>query len=175
VSWSYGLVPLDYLRHYGDEAIGGLHLVGAITKLGSNDAMTVMTPAALEAAPGLLSDDAETSTRALQAFIRLFHARERSAEELYLVLGYNAAVPPYVRQAMFGRVVDNDDVLARIRKPVLLTHGAEDAVVTLAASEQHRARIAHAELDVMAQAGHAPFQDDPAVFNARLRAFARNL
>ena len=24
-SWSYGLVPLDYIRHYGDEEIGGLH------------------------------------------------------------------------------------------------------------------------------------------------------
>ena len=34
--WSYGpLVILDYIRHYGEERIGGIHLVGAVTKLGS--------------------------------------------------------------------------------------------------------------------------------------------
>jgi pimeloyl-ACP methyl ester carboxylesterase len=32
-SRSYGLVPLDYIRHYGDKDIGGLHLVSALTKL----------------------------------------------------------------------------------------------------------------------------------------------
>src|SRR6266508_3085542 len=53
--WSYGLVPLDYLRHYGDAGIGGLHLVAAITKLGSEDAMAVLTPGTLGAAPGLFA------------------------------------------------------------------------------------------------------------------------
>ena len=33
--WSYGpLVILDYIRHHGQEGIGGLHFVSAITKLG---------------------------------------------------------------------------------------------------------------------------------------------
>src|SRR5215207_7412082 len=33
--WSYGaLVILDYLRHFGEAGVGGLHLVDAITKLG---------------------------------------------------------------------------------------------------------------------------------------------
>ena len=43
--WSYGpLVFLDYLRHHGEDRIGGLHFVGAITKLGSEEAMSVLTP-----------------------------------------------------------------------------------------------------------------------------------
>ena len=45
------------------------------------------------------------------------------------MLGYNLAVPPYVRQALFSRSFDNDDLLSRIRKPVLVVHGAQDAVV----------------------------------------------
>ena len=175
VSWSYGLVPLDYLRHHGEAAIGGLHLVGAITKLGSEDAMSMLTPATLEAAPGLLSNDAETCARSLQGFVRLCYARELAPERLYLMLGYNVAVPPWVRQAMFGRVVDNDDVLARIRTPVLITHGADDRVVKAAAAERHRARIPHSELHLMPRAGHAPFDDDAEAFNARLRGFARSL
>src|SRR5215216_4919626 len=35
--WSYGpLVILDYLRHYGEDGIGGVHFVDGITKLGSD-------------------------------------------------------------------------------------------------------------------------------------------
>ena len=43
--WSYGpLVILDYIRHYGEERIGGIHLVGALTTLGSEAAAAVLTP-----------------------------------------------------------------------------------------------------------------------------------
>ena len=39
--WSYGpLVFLDYIRHYGDDELGGLQFVGAVTKLGSAEAMS---------------------------------------------------------------------------------------------------------------------------------------
>jgi pimeloyl-ACP methyl ester carboxylesterase len=39
--WSYGaLVILDYLRHYGEDRIGGVHFVGGVTKLGSDAAMS---------------------------------------------------------------------------------------------------------------------------------------
>lgn len=173
--WSYGLVPLDYLRHYGDGAIAGLHLVGAISKLGSEDAVSVLNPQVLAAVPGLFATDAEESARSLAAFVRMFYVRPPSDEELYTVLGYNLAVPPRVRQALFSRTVDNDDVLARIARPVLLTHGADDAIVQLHAVDRHKARVAHAQVHIMANAGHAPFRDDPAAFNQRLKAFADSL
>ena len=42
--WSYGpLVFLDYIRHYGEDRIGGLQFVGAVTKLGSAEAMAVLS------------------------------------------------------------------------------------------------------------------------------------
>jgi non-heme chloroperoxidase len=35
--WSYGpLVMLDYVRHYGEDAIGGMNFIGGITRLGSD-------------------------------------------------------------------------------------------------------------------------------------------
>jgi pimeloyl-ACP methyl ester carboxylesterase len=101
--------------------------------------------------------------------------QEPSAADLYLMLGYNLSVPPYVSQALFSRSVDNDDLLTRIRKPVLITHGADDAIVKPAAVDQHKASMAHAQIHVMANAGHAPFWDDAATFNQRLRAFAESL
>jgi non-heme chloroperoxidase len=43
--WLYGpLVILDYIRHHSEDSIGGVHLVGAITKLGKDEAMSAIGP-----------------------------------------------------------------------------------------------------------------------------------
>ena len=173
--WSYGLTVLDYIRYYGTDAIAGLHLVGAITKLGSDDALSVITPEALRVVPGLFATDVVESVRNLETFLRMCFTRSLSTEDLYLMLGYNMVVAPYVRQALFSRSIDNDDLLAKIRKPVLITHGADDAVVPLAAVDRHKALLPDAEIDIMPDVGHAPFWDDAAAFNRRLRAFAQKL
>ena len=110
--WSYGpLVFLDYIRHYGEDRLGGLHFVGGVTKLGSEEAMSVLTPEFLSLVPEFLSTDTETSVRGLEGLLRLCFAQEPSASELYLMLGYNVSVPPYVRQGLFSRSFDNDDLL----------------------------------------------------------------
>jgi pimeloyl-ACP methyl ester carboxylesterase len=76
---------------------------------------------------------------------------------------------------LFSRSFDNDDILPKIQKPVLITHGASDAVVKQAAVDRHKALIPHAQIDLMTNAGHAAFWDDATTFNNRLRAFADNL
>jgi len=174
--WSYGsLVILDYIRHYGEDSISRVNFVGAVTKLGSDEAMSVLTPEFLNLVPGFFASDVEESVRSLESLLRICFAQEQSAEDLHLMLGYNVSVPPYVRQALFSRSFDNDDLLPKIRKPVLITHGADDAVVKPAAVDQHKASMAHAQIHVMANAGHAPFWDDAASFNQRLRAFSESL
>src|SRR5262245_61243300 len=170
--WSYGpLVILDYIRHYGEDQIGGVHFVGAVTKLGSDEALAVLTPEFLPLVPGFFSDVTEESVASLHSLLAMCFARRPSDVDLYGMLGYNLAVPPYVRQALFSRIVDNDDLLPKLRKPVLLTHGAEDRIVKPEAVEQHRDRLGHAQVHVMAGAGHAPFWDDADEFNRRLAAF----
>jgi len=174
--WSYGpLVILDYLRHYGEDSISGVHFVGAVTKLGSDEATSVITPEFLSLIPGFFATDVAESVRSLESLLRMCFAEEPAAEDLCLMLGYNVSVPPYVRQALFSRSFDNDDLLPKIHKPVLITHGANDAVVKPAAVDQHKAAIAHAQIQMMANAGHACFWDDAAGFNRRLRAFAESL
>jgi len=113
--------------------------------------------------------------RSMQSLLRLCLVREPSAEELYLMLGYNLSVPPFVRKALFSRRLDNDDLLRKIRKPVLITHGVDDAVVKPAAVEQHRTHMPHAQVHMMAKVGHAPFWDDTPSFNRRLSAFSDDL
>jgi len=174
--WSYGpIVILDYIRHYGDSGVGGLVFVGGITKLGSDEALSVITPEFLNLVPGFFSRDAEESVQSLESLLRLCFAREISTEDLSLMLGYNVSVPPYVRQALFSRSFDNDDLLPRIKKPVLITQGVLDAVVRPAAVDQHKAGIAHARIEMIENAGHAPFWDDSATFNRLLREFAESL
>jgi pimeloyl-ACP methyl ester carboxylesterase len=174
--WSYGpLVILDYLRHYGEERIGGVNFVAGVTKLGSDEAMAVLTPEFLSLVPGCFATDVGESVRSLDALVRLCFVREPAADDLYQTLGYNVSVPPYVRQALFSRSFDNDDLLPRLRTPVLITHGTEDAIVKPAIVEQHKASLAHAHVHMMAHAGHAPFWDDAATFNQHLRAFCSGL
>lgn len=171
--WSYGpLVILDYIRHYGEADIGGINVVGGVTKLGSQEAASVLTPEFLSLIPGFFSTDVEESAHSLESLIRLC-CRQLSAEDLYMMLGYNLSVPPYVRQALLSRSFDNDDLLPRIRKPVLLTHSDTDAVVKPAAVDQHKACLAHAQVQMMSNVGHAVFWDDPALFNESLRAFSK--
>jgi non-heme chloroperoxidase len=170
--WSYGpLVFLDYIRHYGEDQIGGIHFVGGVTKLGSDAAMSVISPEFLRLVPGLFATDAEESVRSLESLLRLCFAEHLSASDLYLMLGYNVSVPPYVRQALLSRTIDNDDLLPRIRKPALITHGAKDANLKPEIVDQHKAGLPHAQVHIMPNAGHTPFWQDSSAFNQRLHAF----
>lgn len=124
--WSYGpLIILDYVRHYGESDIGGLVFVGGITKLGSAEAMSVITPEFLNLTPGFFSKDLEEGVQSLGSLLRMCFAGEMSAEDFYLMLGCSVSVPPYVRQALFSRSFDNDDLLPRISRPVLIVQGVQ--------------------------------------------------
>ncbi len=173
--WSYGpLVILDYLRHYGEENIRGVNFVGGVTKLGSDAAASVLTPEFLSLIPGFFSSDTEESVRSLTSLLHLCFAGELPAEDLYRMLGYSVSVPPYVRRALFSRAFDNDDLLPKLRKPVLITHGSSDAVVKPAVIDQQMARIASRKIERMAT-GHACFWDDAVGYNGFLQKFADSL
>jgi non-heme chloroperoxidase len=173
--WSYGpLVILDYLRHYGEDDIGAVNFVGGITKLGSEEATSVLSADFLNLVPGFFSSDVEESVRSLGSLLRLCFAEELAREDWYRMLGYSLSVPPYVRQALFARAFDNDDLLPRLRKPVLITQGTSDAVVKSTVIDQQMARISSAKIRTMAT-GHACFWDDAAGYNKCLRELAEAL
>ncbi len=108
----------------------------------------------------------------LDSLIRLCFATELSAMDRYLMLGYNLSVPPYVREAMFARSFDNDDLLPRLEIPVLITQGDKDAVVKSSVIDQQMARIAHARVRPIENAGHACFWDEAPAYNRCLREFS---
>ena len=91
------------------------------------------------------------------------------------MLGYNLSVPPRVRQALFSRSFDNDDLLPKLRTPVLIAHGAADRVVKQNVIDQQMARIPRATIRMIANAGHACFWDEAPAYNRCLQDFMQTL
>ncbi len=173
--WSYGgVIIADYVRVHGEERIGGLHLVGACTKLG-DPLMRFAGPQFGAVVPGMFSNDVEVMIDTLPRFLRLLVNTELSPTDLSFFLGICAMVPPYVRQGLFSRTVDNDDLLPTIRKPVLITHGEADIVLLPEMAQHHAAKMPHAQLSWFPNAGHTPHWEDPQRFNIALREFAERV
>ena len=176
VGWSYGpLVILDYIRHYGEGNIGGVNFIGGITKLGSEEATAVLTPEFLSLVPGFFTEDKDESRRSLESLMKLCFVSQPSDAELAGMLEWNLSVPPHVRQALFSRAFDNDDLMPKMRKPVLITQGANDSIVKPSIVEQHKRSMPHAQVHMMANTGHAPFWEDAPTYNRRLREFCESL
>jgi pimeloyl-ACP methyl ester carboxylesterase len=173
--WSYGgVVICDYLDRYGEDAIGGVHLVGAVSRLGE-PVIPFMGPRFLAALPGLFSADAEESMTALRDFVRLLTVDELDPADSYLMLGSAAAVPPGVRYALLNRTLQYDSLLAGLSTPVLITQGLEDEIALPTMAEHHASLIPHARTTYYPHVGHATFWEDPDRFNAELRAFAASV
>lgn len=173
--WSYGgVVICDYLSRYGEGAIGGVHLVGATSRLGE-PALPFLGPRFLATVPGLFSADAEQSMTSLQAFVRLLTFDELDPEDSYQFLGSAAAVPPGVRQALLSRTLDYDGLLSGLSAPVLITHGLEDEIVLPTMGEHHASLMPRAQTSYYPQVGHGTFWEDPDRFNSELLAFATSL
>jgi non-heme chloroperoxidase len=173
--WSYGgVVICDYLSRYGEHRVGGVHLVGALCRLGES-ALPFLGPEFLAAIPGLFATDAEESVTALRAFGRLLTREPLTADDSYRVLGAATAAPPRVRQGLLNRTLDYDALLAGLRTPVLITHGLEDVVVLPVMADHNASIIRHAQTSYYQNVGHAPFWENPDRFNAELRIFAASL
>lgn len=174
VGVSYGgYIICDYLRHYGEEDLAGLNFVGAATKMGTPEAFKMVGQEFQALFPGFFSSDIETGVEALSQLIRLCTYREMRPEDFYTSLGFNCAVPPFVRKNMFTRKLDNDDVLAGLKLPLMVTHGLEDKVILPNAAEHHLKIVPGAQPNLYEQTGHLPFVENPNRFNLGLATFAR--
>lgn len=173
VGWSYGgYVISDYLRKYGDKAIGGVVFVGAVTKNGTAEAASYLTGDVLALFPDVLSADVQKSIDGTRELTRMFASPLRGTpwERSY---GSAMMVPSAVRAAMWNRVLDNDDVLARIRVPTLVVQGDADRLVRVSAARHIAATVPGAKLLVYTGVGHAVQFDATERFGRDLAEFVR--
>lgn len=176
VAWSYGgLIVCDYIRIYGDKLISGINLVSALTMWGTATASQYTGLEFKNITKGLISDNAEESSQALQKFVQFCFFQPPTIYDYYFVLGYNSVVPPYVRRALSSRTVVNDDLLPHIYKPVLITHGIEDKLVLVAAARHSAKLLPVNKLSLYPGVGHSPFWEQPDRFNEELKAFAHRI
>jgi non-heme chloroperoxidase len=172
VGWSYGgVVVIDYLRHYGQANVAGVHFVGALSRLGKPEFFADLGPDFLPLIPGLISPEVDESQRAVEALTSLlFHTPQAPAVQEE-VLGYNQQVPHPARLGISQRVEEGDDVLGALKLPVLVAHGLEDRVVRPESSRHITSLVGHAELSRYPDAGHSPFWEDAPRFNQELARF----
>jgi pimeloyl-ACP methyl ester carboxylesterase len=174
VGWSYGgYVIADYVRKFGDADLGGLVFLGAITKNGTQDAAAHLTEEVLGVFGDVLSGDLRTSLDGTRALTRMFAGHD--ARQWEVAFGSAMIVAPEIRQAMFSRLLENDDVLARVRVPTLVVQGAADRIVRMSAAEHIVKTISGAKLLVYDRVGHAPHLQIPVRFNRDLAEFVRDL
>ena len=174
IGWSYGgMVICDYLRYYGEEAIRGINLVNARSRIGTPEAIAETGKDYLPLRPGLFSDNITEGITAITTFVKLCTFKEPSPSDLYFFLGFNAIVPPHVRQGMMSRSLDNAALLTTLKKPVLITHGLQDQIVNLTHAKHNAQHIKNAATSFYEEVGHNPFWENAPRFNHELRQFVK--
>ncbi|MFS8039168.1 alpha/beta fold hydrolase [Xanthobacter sp. AM11] len=168
VGWSYaGRIICDYIERYGTGDISGVVFVDAVT---SNE--RAFYGSCNRLMRQMCSTDVLENITATRAFLRRCFAAPMPQEVHETLLGINILVPPAVRAALFNRPADYDGLLRGLDRPVLVVQGARDDVVAPAMAAHIAALVPGAQLDLYAEAGHAPFMEDAPRFNAALAAFA---
>ena len=170
VAWSYGgRVVGDYLTHRGEGAIGGLNLVDA-TFAGGNPEW--FGPGVANIEP-MTSNDLRTMIEGTRAFLHACFSIQPSAEEFATMLAFNMMVPRHVRIALGGRPSEYEAAWKALTVPVLVTHGVDDQLLTIAMGRHGASLIEGAQTSFMEGIGHAPFWEAPERFNRELAAFVR--
>lgn len=123
----------------------------------------------------MTSEDLATNIDATQKFLVSCFKIQPSAEDMATALAYTMMVPPKVRGFLGGRPANYDDVLSRVKVPVLVTQGGEDQVVLPPMSEHTLAVVKHAKGVFYDGVGHASFYEVADRYNVDLAAFVRSI
>ena len=172
VAWSYGgFVTCDYVRAYGQDAISAVNLVGGAVTL--NEHFDHIGPAFLTNAPSGADPDLPTRVAALRRFWRAMTEHPLTEEDLETGLCGSVSVQPAVLGALISRQIDSDDVLGRLRVPVLVSHGRQDQII-LASMAAHVLQVCPTATPSWYDGvGHMPFAEDPERFNRELGELVR--
>ena len=115
------------------------------------------------------------SVTALQKFVKLCTHVEPSPEDFLLSLGVNMIVPPHVRRGMLSRDLNNDHIVRQMTKPILLSYGELDSIVSLNMGK-HISLLAKQRSYLFTQALAIPlFWEASPRFNRELREFRNSL
>jgi non-heme chloroperoxidase len=168
VGWSYGgRVISDYLAIHGAAGLAGVNYVGFASKSDPSFGEAFAVPALM------FSEDLASNIAATRSFLHHCFEKQPSQDDFETMLAFNMMVSPRVRANMGGDTPSMDETLKALNLPVLVTHGAADKFIPVAAAKYTADTIPGAKLSVYNGVGHAPFWEDTERFNAELAAFVR--
>jgi non-heme chloroperoxidase len=167
VGWSLGgVVILNYLAKYGDSNLAALNFVDAWTTLDAG----VYSKESERLTDDLADADFLARLRAIRSFLAACFHVPPDPQAFELMLTFNAMAPVSVHQGIANVTLDGADIALRALKlPVLVTHGAQDRLFNVKAARYTAGAARNAKLSIYQNAGHSPFYEEPARFNAELR------
>lgn len=178
VGWSYGgFVVADYIRHYGDDAIAGVNLVGSLGGLvqRSREEESKAVGSVVELARKSRSFNPRENIEAAELTAEEFFTPNMTEEERVEQFVQGLMMPSYFRRQMRSRNLDNSDVLEKFTIPVLLTRGADDLAMSEMATDALNEALPQSTLSLYLDTGHLPFYQKPERFNLELANFRRKL
>ena len=107
--------------------------------------------------PGATAEDFPSNIQAIRAFMRGCTSRPLPSEDYEAALCWNIVVQPRVRGALVTRVINSDDVLAELTKPVLMTQGRSDTVILPAMGDHILRTCRTSAASWYDDVGHMPF------------------
>jgi non-heme chloroperoxidase len=176
VGWSYGgYIICDYIRHYGQENLGGLIFVAAATEMGRDESRAMTGAEFRQLVPDLFSTDYATGSAALLQLIQIATYEELDAHTFYYLVGFNCVTQPASRQGMLMRKLDYGAVLQAIKVPSLLIHGKDDRIILPAYSGYIARHIPHVSRVDYDHCGHMPFVEAAEQFNWDVTDFVKRV
>lgn len=168
VAWSFGgNVAMDFAGLHPDIPVSGYLLTGTAAGVPASPSRTPLpAPASAPTRPSA-SQDLAQNIAALDASMQLLFPPATDRSLLAQFAAAAMRVGPWVDQAVARRARGNPIVPAQ---PVVFATGSHDPLVGPATLARMKTVFAHARFVEFDGAGHAPFLEQPARFNALIDA-----
>lgn len=170
VAWSMGgLVLTNYLHTYGDTHLAGLVYVGGVIEL--NQELIKPRPTLGKA---LFSSDLRTYLDATRQYLRQCFYHQPDSTTFNLFAEAAALALPVMTRAVTNKVsLPAASTLPRVKVPVRLIYGEQDALLESKMTERAQQLLPRAVLTRYGDTGHAPFFEQADRFNKELAGFMK--
>lgn len=173
VGWSFGgYVAVSYLRHFGDERVRAVNLIGTAAGLVDIQAPSSQNPETIaESTKRRASLDLAESLAAIDEMPDMLTAKPMSPQDRALSYHTALMLPAYVLRAYADLPLDNKDMPSRLTIPFLLSIGTEDIGMDVPSAHRLDAALPHSSLSLYEGVGHFPSYEDPVRYNRELAEF----
>lgn len=170
VGWSFGTRMIaDYMQIHGDSRFAGIDFVDSCLSGNSK-----MLGPGIKVLKQTLVEDVAQNLKATRAFDRICFAKPPSKADMSQLTAISMMVPIKIRQ-WARHPAQYESVLKAITVPVLISHGTDDQVCTLAMAKYVAQTVPHAQTSYYKGDGHSSFWEDSARFNKELAAFVNKV